>query len=469
MKSKKSHLMVLVLSAIFIFFNTGCNKFTEIPGPINKVESSLVYKDDASANSAVLGIYSSLNSGSLLTGNLSAYAGLSADELNRYNPTDAYTQLMNNNIATDNTYTQSIWNSAYSVVAAANACIDGLSASTSLTPSSKNQFLGESKFLRAYAYFYLTNLFGEVPMLTVNNWQQYATIGRTAQAAVYQQIIQDLTDAQSLLPPSYSSGNKRANKWAASALMARVNLYQQNWTDAETKATLVISNSQLYNKPLETLNSVFLINSKESIWQIEPVSYYKNPQELILIYSFGQLYYFVSDQLFSAFENSDLRKTTWLSQTVIGGKTYYYPFKYQSNSYTQTTPMEYHTPLRLAEQYLIRAEARAHQNNIDGAVSDLNVVRIRAGLSGLISAGMNMNQCLAAVEKERRVELFGEWGHRWLDLKRTLSLTSSDKTRADDILGSLKGSNWQSNDQLYPIPAADIKLNTNLGQNLGYQ
>jgi len=112
----------------------------------------------------------------------------------------------------------------------------------------------------------------------------------------------------------------------------------------------------------------------------------------------------------------------------------------------------------LAEQYLIRAEARAEKNNLNGAIDDLNMIRERAGLSPLLPSS-DQSQVLAAVAQERRIELFAEWGHRWLDIKRT-------KT-ADQILGPIK-SLWKSTAQLYPIPTLEIQTDPNLKQNPGY-
>jgi hypothetical protein len=117
--------------------------------------------------------------------------------------------------------------------------------------------------------------------------------------------------------------------------------------------------------------------------------------------------------------------------------------------------------LRLAEQYLIRAEARAQQNNIDGAKTDLNAVRNRAGL--LNTTANDKTEMMAAVLHERQVELFTELGHRWFDLKRTKAV--------DLVMNSvtpIKGGTWQTTDQLYPIPVADIIRNSTLKQNPGY-
>ena len=114
--------------------------------------------------------------------------------------------------------------------------------------------------------------------------------------------------------------------------------------------------------------------------------------------------------------------------------------------------------LRLAELYLIRAEARTQQNNFSDAESDLNAIRNRAGLPN--TTANDRATLLTAIEQERRIELFAEWGHRWLDLKRT--------NRADTILNTFKAPNWQVTDVLFPIPASQIDINGLLTQNPGY-
>ncbi|MNE85035.1 SusD family protein [compost metagenome] len=75
---------------------------------------------------------------------------------------------------------------------------------------------------------------------------------------------------------------------------------------------------------------------------------------------------------------------------------------------------------------------------------------------------------LAAIEQERKVELFGEYMHRWFDLKRTAGFADPSKTRADEVLSVLKGAFWQSTDALFPIPSGEIIKNTSLIQNPGY-
>ena len=166
--------------------------------------------------------------------------------------------------------------------------------------------------------------------------------------------------------------------------------------------------------------------------------------------------YSLYDTLYNSFEATDLRKTNWAGITTVSGKNYYFINKYKVRT---GTGAEYNIALRFAELYLIRGEARAQLANITGAKADIDVVRARAGLSAL-NASITQVQLLFAIEQERKVELFGEWGHRWFDLKRT--------ARADAVIGGQKPATWQSTDVLYPIPENQRMANPSLTQNPGY-
>ena len=116
---------------------------------------------------------------------------------------------------------------------------------------------------------------------------------------------------------------------------------------------------------------------------------------------------------------------------------------------------------RLAEQYLIRAEARAQQNNISGAQADLNAIRTRAGLANVTAT--TQTGLVTAIYHERQIELFTEFGHRWFDLKRTGQLDA-----VMGIAAPQKGGTWASYKALIPIPASEISINPHLTQNPGY-
>ncbi len=153
----------------------------------------------------------------------------------------------------------------------------------------------------------------------------------------------------------------------------------------------------------------------------------------------------LSKWVMDSFEAGDQRKMQWIDTAFVGGAdTFYYPYKYKVAE--ANAPLtEYFSVFRLSEQYLIRSEAEVKLGELDNATSDLNVVRNRAGIGN--SSASTDAELLASIMNERKVELFTEWGHRWLDLKRTNAV--------DEIMSVVvpeKGGSWQSTDQLYPIP-----------------
>ena len=437
---------------------SSCSKFVELGAPPTQILFEDAFKTDASAHSVILGIYSlssAANNGFLT--NALFYPGISGDDL-QYNGTDAGVQeFAKNALLNTNGFVNTTWSTTYNLIKNANNSISGLNASTTLTPATKSQLLGEAKFLRAFFYFELVNHFGDVPLPLKDDYSAFenAVLPRTPAAQVYAQIVKDLTEAQSTLPTAYvGTFRGRANKHAASALLARVFLYQKDYVNAEAQATSVIS-SGTYSLPSPDVN--FVNNSNEIIWQIGNATGVSVLGASYVTSATVIPNYTLSDATYQSFESTtDLRRTNWVTPKTISGKTYYGISKSKVGSGTGN---EYNVALRFAEQYLIRAEARAQQNNLSGAKTDLDAVRIRAGLAG-VSATLTQAQMLTAIEQERKVELFGEWGHRWFDLKRT--------DRANAVLGALRPTTWKTTSVLYPIPQAQIIINTNLTQNPGY-
>src|SRR5579862_1670514 len=476
-------LIYLLLIAIGII---SCKKLVSVSPPINTITTTQVFSNDVTANAAIAGIYSSMinlssrdyGNDQFSNGYTTLFGGMSSDELVFYygSALPTYYEFNNNSLLSSNGIVGTNFLApAYSDIYNANAVIEGIAASTSVSlhDSVRNELTGEAKFIRAFCYFYLTNLFGDVPLALSVDFNQINYLSRTPQSQVYAQIIQDLIDAQSALPSDFSVGSGeriRPNKWAATALLARVYLYTDSFANAVTQATAVINNSSLFG--LDTLNGIFLANSTEAIWQLQQNTsnngtgnatiegYWILPNPLTT----GSPIWYLSSQLLASFETGDQRKTAWIDSTNDGTGTYYYPFKYKigsSNYEVGGTATEYYMMLRLAEQYLIRAEAEAALGQIASAIADLNVIRTRAGLSPL-SGSLTQTQVMAAVVQERRIELLAEWGHRWLDLKRWGTAVST----LDTI--SYKAGNINTNQLVWPIPFSDLKTDPNLTQNAGY-
>ncbi len=415
-----------------------CKKLIEIPPPTNSITTSETFDDSLDANSAIQGLYdvllSQTNEIAFGNGVMSLFVGSSSDELVPFYSFTDFGQFYRNAILPTGGEANQIWSEGYNYIYEANACIEGLQASTGLSTAAKSQFIDEAKFLRAFCYFYLVNLYGNVPLITTTNYQANGLAVRTPVAQVYQQIIADLKDAQSSLAADYSiSGGQRtrANKWAATALLARAYLYTDSFDNAATQATLLISNSSLFS--LDTLNGVFLANSTEAIlqWGLNTAyqSYDATPEAAYNLPSNNTQppnYFLISAQLLNTFEPGDGRYAAWVDSSTYSGTTYYYPFKYKIGTGSpvyapNATPTEYYMVLRLAEQYLIRAEAEANGagGGLSASIADIDTIRARAGGIPLLLPSLSQSQVLTAIAHERQIELFAEWGHRWLDLKRT--------------------------------------------------
>lgn len=456
---KNHYIYKIIIAAISL---TACSKFTEIDPPQTELVTKTVFANDGSVTAALRGIYSNMMSTTSYTyGRMEEYAGIASDELVNYVTTANQLQFYQNNISPLNTSLQQMfWQPNYRYINNANALLEGLQAATGLTEDVTKQIKGEALFIRAFSHFYLTALFGDVPYVTGTNYQVNAQLARTPSYEVLSKIETDLLEARSLLREDYSfSGDQRIepNKAAATALLARVYLYMDKWQQAITMASEVIDNDNY--SLLTDLNKVFLANSKEAIWQLQPVTGNNTPQAAVFVMigspNNSSNRVSMTNQMVAAFETGDQRKTDWTKIFSNASGSWPHFFKYKVRTATALT--EYSMVLRLAEQYLIRAEAYTQLNDFDHAKSDINTIRTRAALSN--TTATDKATLLTAINQERRVELFGEYGHRWLDLKRT--------KMADAVLSPLKVG-WQATDTLFPIPQSEILLNPNLVQNAGY-
>ncbi|WPQ63364.1 RagB/SusD family nutrient uptake outer membrane protein [Chitinophaga sancti] len=463
-----------IIGIFIILF--GCNKLVDITGPDTSANTDNVYNSDETAVAVLNGVYLSLSAGTLLDGNtinsfMSFYPGLSSDELTLYSNDRAdYIAYYTNNLT--DAISPNIWLNTYPVIYTLNSALEGLNKSEKLTPAIKKQLLGETRFMRAFCYFYLVNLYGDVPLILTTDYKVNASIARSDKNVVMNQIIDDLKEAESLMTDNYYDINVKSIttertapiKWAATALLARAYLYMKDYANADLKATSIINHSELYS--LEPLKDVFLANSSEAIFQLQPVNYGWNTEDarvFILPAEGPSSSYpvYLSNQLLLAFEPGDMRRSVWVDSVTVMGTTYFYPYKYKSAKLDDPVT-EYEMVLRLGEQYLIRAEAKAQLGDLSAAVDNINVMRNRAGLENY-NGPQSLEDLSKAILHERQIELFSEWGNRWLDLKRTNSV--------DSVMSKVtieKGGIWKSSSNLYAIPQYDLLYNSNLVQNEGY-
>ncbi len=457
--------------AVSIFILPGCEKLLDIDPPKNELPSEVIFNSLETARSALSGAYSQLSGSQTYSVNLTLSDALAADELHSFSSVARYVALENNTYEPlTSSYTGDIWGDTYTSIYSFNSIIEKVVSNSAISESMATQMRSEAKAMRAYCYLQLVGHFGDVPLVTTTNVNVSALLPKSSAAAVYAQIIQDLTEAKAGLSEAYVSnsgisGRSQVNRSAATALLVRAYLATGDWQGVIDNATEVINHTDLYTLlPGNQIGNVFLADSREAILQLGPAIYedsgYTNEgQEFVSgIYTFA-LPYTLTDGLLNSFEPNDLRRTAWVRETSLDGVNASEPFKYQNSDFDsvlETGRNEAPMVIRLAEMYLSRAEAYNRLGNTAASTADVNIIRNRAGLSPL-AAGVNLTM---AIEQERRVELFCENGDRWQSLKRT--------GRVDAVIGAIKPT-WQSFAQLFPIPQTAIDSNPNLSQNQGYR
>lgn len=445
---------------LFISLLSACETFIEIDPPKDQLISETVFEEVTTVESAFANIYVKLRQEGLISGysGLSTSLGIYADELDYFGLTPDLLKQYNHNVLPSDGLVSKWWRHAYNIIYAANSIIEGLENSKSLVDLDKNRFMGQALFIRGYVHSVLVNLYGEVPYVVTTDYEVNNQVYKDSIEVIYDLILTDLLKAEVLISQGdYGDDNFLPSKDVVYALLARLYLYQENWGMAEKYSTKLID---IYE--LESIEKVFLNDSKETIWQLKlgsnPVNTYEALQ--LIITSLPTRGMALTSSLLSAIEAGDQRFSHWVGsiESNDGFSTLYFAHKYKATQ--NTTMMSEESPIifRLAEQYLIRAEARVNQDNFVGAKSDINAIRNRAEL---VDIEYNTKpELLDAILQERRIELFTEQGHRWFDLKRL--------NEASDVLSVMKPG-WEDTDVVFPIPESELNLNSNLKpQNSGY-
>lgn len=463
MKSLNKNTSLFLKLILPLLVVSSCDSFVDVELPASQLNSSEVFEDYATANAAVTSIYSKIRDKGLLTGTssgLSNKLGNYTDEMIPFGlPSNTSFNFYNNSILSTTPELQEYWNATYNQIYASNAVIEGLSTSKSLSTLQKNQLTGEALFVRALSHFYLVNLFGDIPYITQTDYRKNSTAAKMKSKEIYEHIAKDLEESSLLLTEKYSSLQRiRPNRYAVRALLARTYLFSGEYQKASNEASFLLNQTNVF-KLEQNLDKVFLISSTETIWQLQSANQGQNTKEgLQFIFQSGPPNTVaLNPYLVNSFSAGDLRKPRWVKSVTDGKSTWFHAFKYKEQNTTPSS-LEYSIVFRLAEQYLIRAEARAYEGDLIGAREDLNKIRNRAGLQN--TTGSTKEEILAAVLQERRWELFSEHGHRFFDLKRFHEL--------DSQLSPIK-TGWKNSNALFPIPQNELSTNPNLmPQNSGY-
>ncbi|ARS39151.1 hypothetical protein CA265_05475 [Sphingobacteriaceae bacterium GW460-11-11-14-LB5] len=501
-----------LLLAIAVASLSACVKLDE--NPKSFISPEQFYKTAGDAVSAVNAIYYPMvdnSTGAQPIYNRLFYTGLDflTDDLDAGpgSPNAEVRALAKLTHASTNLRIQQIWTEHYEGINKANIALERIPA-IEMDGKLKNRLLGEAKFLRAFYYFNLVRLYGDVPLLLKDQTQLSIAelqVPRTPKEQVYLQIINDLETAASLFKAGSGGEAGRATEGAAVALLSKVYLTRRDWANAVKYAEAVITGSYGYAL-FDDYAQVFLPaykNGKEHIFSAQIKGSTISTGHLItssdirsgvpgLKGSYGnQLAFYTvgSDNFFSLYKlysGKDKRKrvsfvTYYTSPT--DGKKYAtinapgdsVPFinKNWDPNYASTGNSDANMNiLRFAEVILIDAEA---ENELNGptskAYTSINKIRKRAGLADL-TTGLTKDQFRDSVYLDRRLELVGEC-HRYFDLIRQTGteVTGVGPEGKGILLKNLKlvgKTNVAARHYLYAIPQGEIDRNPKLTQNPGW-
>ncbi|HEY0019224.1 MAG TPA: RagB/SusD family nutrient uptake outer membrane protein [Longimicrobium sp.] len=368
-------------------------------------------------------------------------------------------------VTSENTALPEIWGAAYEGINRANNVVASLPLLEDQFDADEYAALeGEARFVRALNYFTLVKFFGGVPLITQPRWvvDQESNVPRNTAAETWQQIEADLTAAVGLLPTAGDGGrgDGRANREAAQALLARAHLYQGEWQQAYTLANDVILGGE-YSLVGSYASAFDNEQTSEALFEIpftvtDPgsIAFWMFPRSLGGRWGFAP-----AEDFLDSFEAGDERFEVAYQEDPSGDEEHF------GAKYTDIATSADDVPvIRLAEVYLIRAEAAARLGNVAQALADVDVIRDRAGLDPVDADAnengtVSVNEALEAVLMERRHELFYE-GHWFFDLKRFADVPSAGAMLTELGLTGFR--------LLFPVPQREIEANTELEQNPGY-
>jgi tetratricopeptide (TPR) repeat protein len=477
----KRNILVLLLVLAGM---SSCSDFLELV-PEHQISNNVFYKTQNDFDRALIGAYSSIRG--LYSGSAILYAAeLRTDnaEINWSSPSVDEMQFEQNALTSTNSTVRGIWNTCFTAISRCNTILENI-GSVDFDATAKNKIIGEAKFLRAFCYFYLVRLYGEVPI----NEQvfgnpgaiQAADLTRKPVDQVYDLILSDLTSAETLLPATLNTDRTHASIGTVKSLIGKVHLTRKNYAAAEAKLKEVIDlNQYSLHENYAALFSEGNNNLKESLFEIQFLRGRSlgNNYSALFTPAITSMAIFPNNlqgsgritptlNLFTAYETGDKRKAISLNDSVklINGNksAARYALKFVDFKVVETSDGAVtFTVMRYADVLMMYAEALNEQSKTDQALPFLNQVRARVGLPAL--AGLSQAQFRTAMEKERRVEFMFE-GQRWFDLVRT--------GRAREVLNAYytgKNQNFSvaEHELLFPIPLAEIELNSKLKQNEGY-
>lgn len=441
-----------LVPAALLAATAGCDSILDVK-PSTTVTTETAINNPNSARAALAGLYDGLQDTEYYGGDFVLFMDLSSDNAIHAGTFTTFADADDNNLTADNTTVRGIWNAAYRTIGRANTLIARVPKVTLLDPTEMANIVGQAHAARALAYFDLVRVWGTSgsdggvpirlkPALTIAD---IGTVTRGDTAAVYAQILADLTAAQSGITNTNPS---RMTVGFVRALRSRVQLYRRQWASVITEASAVLAMSYSLAPTFQALFTADGARTSEDIFRLA----FTDQDAMSLGFYYltrglgGRREVAPSLGLRNSYEAGDLRRDATIG---LSGST-----RYGRKWPTPAGAEDFHV-IRLAEVILNKAEAHAQMGDLAAAVTEYNKVRVRAGLAPHV-LGVNVitqADVLAAVYRERRSELALE-GDRWPDLLRR------------GILVAVMG--IPAYQALYPIPQQELDVTPGLKQNPGY-
>lgn len=458
---------IILILPVILFSLLGCQKdLIQFP-PTTKTADNF-YNNETEIDEAIKGVYATLQ----FTGNyntaLPAIGELPGEDA--YDETPAndngfYGQLDDVNVISQNGIIQDNWADSYRGIQRANIVLNRIGGINFKDSTIKNARIGEMKFIRALYYFNLVRIYGDVPLVTKEITNPIASFGQTRapKADIYKQIETDLNEAIQLLPIRTAANKMRVVKTAAQTLLGKVKLTQKDYTAAET-LFLTVVNSNVHQL-LTDVTTVFPVTNElnnEIIFSVQFASglnsnsegsdAYRmfNPTGRVVGSMTGTKGHGVlKSSFFNMYDATDKRKNVYVGAIASGVG---FNNKIAVPTTVVTDAASDWVVLRYADVILMLAEIENELGKTTQALSYLNMIRTRAGLTTFSST--DKTTIFNEIDLQRRKELVWE-GHRWFDLLR--------QGRAQSVLGVS-----DVNKLLMPLPASQIAADPSLKQNPGY-
>ena len=433
----------------FLFLLTvGCSVVAcadlDDPTPINSLPSNAAIQNEASARAALNGVYDEVQDATLVFDGWLALAQFFSDEANATGTFPTRLEFGNLNVLPANTTMGAVFTDIYDAINVANGVIERipLVEDESFSAESRADIVGQAKFVRAFCYLHLTTLWRDVPLILMptEDVGEVLNVAVSSQSDIYTQIRADLGEASRDVLAA--TGPQQASKLAADALLARVDLYNSNWSDAYSKAVGVLGG--------ESFDLTTVPYLSDQIYSLgftatdgNTLNFFYGPSDFGGRYSIGP-----TTDLIAAFDPGDARFAVSIDTTLTTPYGLKYPSFDAGISGTATDPIFF---VRHAEMVLIAAEAAAEQGDFTAANKWFNQVRSRAGLGDI---ELNAGNFVDAILQERFTEFAFEGPFRLIDLRR--------KGKALEVLAPY---GYEACDDVWPLPQRDVDRNINLSQN----